>query len=172
MVRNRVALSALLCGGVMLGACGMWSDRDGGRSRESSGRSSSASTQTSGSQSRTQITQVQQALKAKGYDPGTTDGVMGTSTQEALRKFQQANGLPVTGMVDGQTAKALGISSSGSGARSSGAAGSSSEGRSSSGSGESSSSRDSGSSTGSSSGSSGSGSSGSSRSGSGSGSGY
>src|SRR5918996_60727 len=40
-----------------------------------------------------QITQVQQALKAKGYDPGTTDGVMGAQTQQALRKFQQANGL-------------------------------------------------------------------------------
>ena len=167
MVRNSFAVTALLCGSVMLGACGMWSDRDGGRSDRGSGRSSATSTQTSGSQSRTQITQVQQALKAKGYDPGTTDGVMGTSTQEALRKFQQANGLPVTGTVDGQTAKALGISSSGSAGSSSGTTGSSSEGRSSTGSG-SSSSRDS--SSGSSS--SGSGSSGSSRSGRGSGSGY
>jgi peptidoglycan hydrolase-like protein with peptidoglycan-binding domain len=147
MAKNKVAFSALLCAGVMFGACGMWSDRDSGRSSQSSGRPSATASQGSGSQSSAQITQVQQALKSKGYDPGTTDGVMGAGTQEALRKFQKANGLPVTGMVDSQTAKALGISSSASGATSSGPAGSSREGKS-TGSGSSSSRESSGSSTG------------------------
>lgn len=148
MAKNKVAFSTLLCAGVMLGGCGMWSDRDSGRSGQSSGRASATASQGSRSQLSAQITQVQQALKSKGYDPGTTDGVMGTQTQEALRKFQKANGLPVTGMVDSQTAKALGISSSASGATSSGTAGSSSEGRSSTGSGSSSSRESSESSTG------------------------
>jgi peptidoglycan hydrolase-like protein with peptidoglycan-binding domain len=148
MAKDNLAFSALLCASVMLGACGMWSDRDSGRSGQSSGRSSATVSPGSGGQSSTQISQVQQAVKAKGYDPGTTDGKMGAQTQEALRRFQKANGLPVTGMVDSQTAKALGVSSSGSGSTSSGATGSSSEGRSSTGSGSSSSRDSSGSSTG------------------------
>jgi peptidoglycan hydrolase-like protein with peptidoglycan-binding domain len=57
---------------------------------------------------------VQQTLKAKGYDPGTINGVM-SQTQEALKKFQKENGLPAIGTVDAQTAKAFGLSSSASG---------------------------------------------------------
>jgi len=77
------------------------------------------------------IKQVQQALKAKGHDAGTS-GVMDDKTREAIRAFQKANGLTLTGTVDDKTAQALGVStksSSGSGAsgsrESSGAAGSS-----------------------------------------------
>jgi peptidoglycan hydrolase-like protein with peptidoglycan-binding domain len=134
MVKNKLLFSALLCGSVLaLGACGM-SDRDRGQSRGSATNGQAAS--------RSQISQVQQALKAKGYDPGTTDGVMGEQTQQALRKFQQANGLPATGTVDAQTAKALGVSTStssrdsGAGATSSGTGESSGEGRSRSGGGD------------------------------------
>ena len=118
MMNNKMALSALFCAGVMVSGCGMWSDRDSGRSGQSSNRSSASTaqgaskTQAAGAQSRTQIAEVQQALKAKGFDPGTTDGTMGAQTQEALRKFQKANGLPVTGNIDSQTAKALGVSTS------------------------------------------------------------
>ena len=135
MVKNKVLFSTLLCSGLLaLSACGMWSDRGSGRSGESSARGSAGSGQAASGQSRAQITQVQQALKAKGYDPGTTDGVMGTQTQEALRKFQKENGLKVTGTVDAQTAKALGVSASGSattspsGGSSSGSGGSKSRG--------------------------------------------
>ena len=130
MVKNKVVFSTLLCSGLLaLSACGMWSDRGSGRSGESSARGSAGSGQAASGQSRAQITQVQQALKAKGYDPGTTDGVMGTQTQEALRKFQKENGLKVTGTVDAQTAKALGVSASGSAATSpSGGSGSKSRG--------------------------------------------
>ena len=161
-MNNKMALSALFCAGVMVSGCGMWSDRDSGRSGQSSNRSSASTaqgaskTQAAGAQSRTQIAEVQQALKAKGFDPGTTDGTMGPQTQEALRKFQKANGLPVTGNIDSQTAKALGVSTS------AGATGSSSG---SSTSGASSSREGAGSSSGSQSGTSGSSSSGSGRSG-------
>lgn len=64
------------------------------------------------------IKQVQQALKAKGHDAGTS-GVMDDKTREAIRAFQKANGLTMTGTVDDKTAQALGVStkpSSGSGA--------------------------------------------------------
>lgn len=114
MVKNKLGFSTLLCSGLLaLSACGMWSDRGSGRSGESSARASAASGPAASGQSREQITQVQQALIIKGYDPGTTDGVMGTQTQEALSKFQKDNGLKVTGTVDAQTAKALGVSASG-----------------------------------------------------------
>ena len=124
--KSKVVFSLLLCSGVLaLGACGTGSDRGRGQSGQSSSRGTA-----SGVSSSSQITQVQQALKAKGYDPGSTDGVMNIQTQQALRKFQQANGLPATGTVDAQTAKALGVSTAtsprGSGGTS-GSSGSSSE---------------------------------------------
>jgi peptidoglycan hydrolase-like protein with peptidoglycan-binding domain len=55
------------------------------------------------------IKKVQQALKEKGQDPGAIDGVMGPKTREALRAFQQQQGLSATGTLDDQTKAALGI---------------------------------------------------------------
>jgi len=51
---------------------------------------------------------IQQALSARGYDPGPADNVMGTRTKAALIKFQKDNGLPV-GNLDFATMKALGV---------------------------------------------------------------
>src|SRR5687768_14132188 len=68
--------------------------------------------------SATDIKHVQQALKAKGHDAGTS-GVMDDKTREAIRAFQKKEGLTMTGTVDDKTAQALGVSgksSSGSGA--------------------------------------------------------
>ena len=71
------------------------------------------------------IKQVQQALKAKGHDAGTS-GVMDDKTREAIRAFQKAEGLTMTGTVDDKTAQALGVSSkSSSGSGASGSRGSS-----------------------------------------------
>ena len=39
-----------------------------------------------------QVRQVQQALKDKGHDPGSIDGVMGPKTHAALQSFQQQQG--------------------------------------------------------------------------------
>jgi len=39
---------------------------------------------------------IQRALAAKGYDPGAADGVMGAKTRDAIRRYQQAEGLTVT----------------------------------------------------------------------------
>ena len=43
---------------------------------------------------------LQEKLKQAGYDPGPVDGMFGGATARALRAFQEANGLPVTGQVD------------------------------------------------------------------------
>jgi len=69
------------------------------------------------------IMKVKVALKAKGIDPGPITGTMDSKTQQALRQFQQANNLPVTGTVDQQTAAKLGVTL-GSAAGSSGMSGS------------------------------------------------
>ena len=54
--------------------------------------------------------EVQEALKAKGNDPGPIDGRMGPKTRAALKAFQEANGLKATGQLDDQTADKLGVS--------------------------------------------------------------
>jgi hypothetical protein len=53
--------------------------------------------------------EVQEALKAKGNDPGPIDGRMGPKTRAALKAYQEANGLKATGQLDNQTAEKLGI---------------------------------------------------------------
>src|SRR5882762_6105990 len=50
---------------------------------------------------------IQKGLQKLGYDPGKIDGVMGPHTKEAIKKFQQANGLPADGMVGAKTQAAL-----------------------------------------------------------------
>jgi peptidoglycan hydrolase-like protein with peptidoglycan-binding domain len=56
-----------------------------------------------------QIKQVKEALKAKGLHPGPINGTMDSQTQQALKQFQKANNLPVTGTVDEKTASKLGL---------------------------------------------------------------
>jgi peptidoglycan hydrolase-like protein with peptidoglycan-binding domain len=46
---------------------------------------------------------AQQALQAKGYNPGPIDGIHGPRTSAALRDYQKAEGLKVTGQMDGDT---------------------------------------------------------------------
>ena len=54
------------------------------------------------------IKKAQEALKAKGLNPGT-DGKMDEKTQQALRDFQKVNNLPATGVLDAKTSAKLGI---------------------------------------------------------------
>ncbi|HSC22257.1 MAG TPA: peptidoglycan-binding domain-containing protein [Casimicrobiaceae bacterium] len=56
-----------------------------------------------------QVRSAQQALNDRGYDVGTVDGIYGPSTHDAVVRFQQAQGLSQTGMLDAQTLSALGL---------------------------------------------------------------
>ena len=52
---------------------------------------------------------VQETLRDKGYYTGPVDGMMGPQTRAAIRQYQQAENLPVTGRLDGDTAGKLGV---------------------------------------------------------------
>jgi Putative peptidoglycan binding domain len=54
------------------------------------------------------IKKAQDALKAKGLNPGT-GGKLDPQTQQALQEFQKANNLPATGVLDEKTAAKLGV---------------------------------------------------------------
>jgi peptidoglycan hydrolase-like protein with peptidoglycan-binding domain len=53
------------------------------------------------------VRELQQALSAAGYNPGTADGTFGEQTEAAVVAFQTANGLAVDGRVGPETAAAL-----------------------------------------------------------------
>ena len=55
------------------------------------------------------VKKAQEALKNKGHDPGSMDGVIGPQTTQALRAFQNASGLKETGRLDPETANKLGV---------------------------------------------------------------
>ena len=56
------------------------------------------------------IKKTQQALRAKGLNPGM-DGILDAKTQQALQEFQKSNKLPATGVLDEKTAAKLGVKS-------------------------------------------------------------
>jgi len=55
------------------------------------------------------VRQIQQALAAKGFNPGSLDGEFGPHTHAAVVAFQLSQGLVPDGEVGPQTAAALGI---------------------------------------------------------------
>jgi len=55
------------------------------------------------------VREAQMALRNRGYDPGDTNGMISSQTMNAIRQFQMANGLLVTGKLDQRTQAALGI---------------------------------------------------------------
>ena len=60
------------------------------------------------------VTAVQQKLKALGFYSGSIDGVYGTGSIAAVKKFQQQNGLTADGLVGSRTYAALMSASTGS----------------------------------------------------------
>ena len=57
----------------------------------------------------TTIRQVQQTLHKRGFRAGPIDGIMGPSTQAAVKSFQQSQNLETTGQLNRQTLVALGL---------------------------------------------------------------
>ena len=56
-----------------------------------------------------QIRELQEKLRDEGHNPGPIDGIWGPQTQAAVKEFQKENDLQVTGQLDQQTMKELGI---------------------------------------------------------------
>ena len=68
----------------------------------------------------TEVRTIQEKLKRWGYYNGSVDGIYGTQTVAAVKKFQQKNGLTVDGIAGPKTLSAMGIVSSSNNSGSSG----------------------------------------------------
>jgi len=53
---------------------------------------------------------VQTKLAQRGYYHGSIDGVLGSGSQQAIKEFQAAKGMRVTGRIDPKLLKSLGVS--------------------------------------------------------------
>jgi peptidoglycan hydrolase-like protein with peptidoglycan-binding domain len=56
---------------------------------------------------------MQLALQDKGHYRGKVDGVLGLRTRSSIREYQKAENLLVTGQLDNQTARKLGVAPEG-----------------------------------------------------------
>lgn len=56
-----------------------------------------------------EVEALQRKLIAKGVNPGPIDGVFGPKTEEAVRRFQEQQGLQVDGIAGPNTLGALGL---------------------------------------------------------------
>lgn len=110
MKRKKLFATALMLSGSIGLGCNAMSDR-GTRNSGAAGMSTTTSAQqkSAGRVSQGDMQKVEQALKAKGYDPGTIDGKADAKTQQALRDYQSKNKLDVTGTIDPVTAESLGV---------------------------------------------------------------
>lgn len=90
-------------GGGSSGGGGSANPENYGRSASSNGYSSLSST----SGSRSNVTALQSALRATGYYSGSTDGSYGSGTESAVKAYQKAAGLRVTGIAGPSTQRLL-----------------------------------------------------------------
>ncbi len=54
-----------------------------------------------------EVTELQKALLRKGINPGPIDGVFGPKTEDAVKRFQERNGLEVDGIAGPKTMAAF-----------------------------------------------------------------
>ncbi len=59
-----------------------------------------------------EVKEVQRRLKEWGYYTGKVDGIYGSATRQAVKKFQSKNGLKADGVVGLETYRALGMNAS------------------------------------------------------------
>ncbi len=77
------------------------------------GRAAPRATQTTASRNATEVTRkAQRALNASGYEVGAADGQVGKATISAIKRYQTARRLPVTGKLDEATLAELGVKGS------------------------------------------------------------
>jgi peptidoglycan hydrolase-like protein with peptidoglycan-binding domain len=57
-----------------------------------------------------QIQLAQERLKAEGFDPGPVNGMLSPQTEAALRRYQEKQGIPVSGALDEATVRELQLS--------------------------------------------------------------
>ncbi|HEY3303159.1 MAG TPA: peptidoglycan-binding domain-containing protein [Candidatus Binatia bacterium] len=119
--RKRLLLAFSIIGAVAFATLAVWAQVKEGQSQSGSQSQTGVQAQSGNEQGASgmsrsgatagneEIKKVQQALKDKGQDPGAIDGVMGPKTKDALKAFQEKQGLKATGTLDEQTKKALGI---------------------------------------------------------------
>ena len=55
------------------------------------------------------VRKAQRKLNRCGYNCGTADGVMGTKTKRALKRYQRDNDLTADGVIGQETLRALGV---------------------------------------------------------------
>ena len=79
--------------------------------RQNVGSSTQSSSTTSSNYDSGLVRSVQQALNDKGYNAGLVDGRWGPTTEDAVRRFQRASGLPESGQLERSTLATLGLSS-------------------------------------------------------------
>jgi peptidoglycan hydrolase-like protein with peptidoglycan-binding domain len=106
-MRLRSTAMALAAAGSMLAAPGYVLARG-----QTGAATSAREGQAHGAQAATNpdtVRQAQQQLQQRGFDVGQVDGQLGATTQQALRDFQQTQGLQPTGRLDRQTLAALGV---------------------------------------------------------------
>jgi hypothetical protein len=97
-------------GAVVGGVGGAYAGNEvAGKETVSASTSSSSSAMPSSHYESGLVRNVQQALNDKGYNAGPTDGQWGPATEDAVRKFQRASGLPETGQLERPTLNALGV---------------------------------------------------------------
>lgn len=114
---DRLRVMPVLAGAVVavsLTACqGMMGGKESGQQQTSQANPPATSAPSSGQQAMSSdlVRDVQRGLASRGYDTGPQDGVYGTSTENALRRFQRDQRLSASGQVDAQTLAALGIPS-------------------------------------------------------------
>jgi peptidoglycan hydrolase-like protein with peptidoglycan-binding domain len=59
------------------------------------------------------VMQIQEKLKQQGFDVGEADGKWGPKTAEALKDFQEKEGLQASGELDQETLDKLGVQTTG-----------------------------------------------------------
>ena len=99
-------ISALLSGGSTSSSGTTGSKEDPkvyGQTASSNGYSSLSASNGSS----TKVSELQASLKAHGYYSGSTDGSYGSGTEEAVKKYQKAAGLRVTGIAGPTTQRLL-----------------------------------------------------------------